>query len=101
MLFLLTTETTESKFIETLIDTTKIVTIRLAHSSDYVLAVEDVNESTYTARFKTEEALRARLRELLTVMNADTSIADTMKVAVRKTDRSEISDKLADLIRSL
>lgn len=102
MLFLLTSENPDTKFVETLIDTTKIVTVRLLHTSDYKICIEDVNNHDFCARFNSEGTMRTRLADLLTAMGGDPSIANTMKVLVKpKRDREDISEKLADLIRSL
>lgn len=103
MLFLLTCENQDADFIETLIETSKIVTIRLAfHREEYNLVVEDVNDTRYVARFNTEVGLRNRLKELLTFMNADVSLADTMKIPVKK-DKShqDLMDKLSEIINKL
>lgn len=102
MLFLLTCENQDKNFVETLIETTKIVTIRLLHADDYKICIEDVNNHDYSARFTSEGTMRTRLAELLTEMGTDPAIANTMKILVKpKRDREDLSEKLADLIRSM
>ncbi len=102
MFFLLTCEAEDAKFIETLIDTTKIVTIRLVKQSDYMLVVDDVNKYQWKARFNTEKALRNRVADLLTAMNDNPALADTIKIhTMEEKESCEFKDKLAELISKL
>lgn len=101
MLFLLTCEDADAKFIETLVETTKIVTIRLVHHRDeYKLVVTDVNDSNFTARFKTEGLLRTRLAQLLVAMDSDISLADTMKIAKKPdSEDRDLVDRIFDALK--
>ncbi len=102
MLFLLTCETPDAKFIETLVETSKIVTIRLVkHRDEFKLVVEDVNDTRYVSRFNTEASLRTRLAQLIVAMDGDITLADTMKIHEKLDSREkDIMDKIIDALKS-
>lgn len=103
MLFLLTCETNDNEFVETLIETSKIATIRLVHHRDeYKLVLQDVCDSNFVARFETEAALRTRFAQLLVAMDADVSLAETMKIGQKNESSSkELLAKLAEAVKKM
>jgi len=100
-LFLLTCHNAEERFMETLINTKNVVTIRLLQDDEFRMHIEDTNNNNFSARFATEESLRARLKELLHTMGSDTTVADTMKITKISSVREEISNKLDELLKKL
>ena len=106
MYFLLTCDTGDKRFIETLIDPHKIVTIRLVEAnSEFRMVIEDVNGNNFVSRFSTEYALRERLKQLLMLLATPISMAETMNITkepdISNMAREELSKKLDELIKKL